>query len=305
MPRDRNQPRNPKAMVMTPRDRIILRYVAVFGVLSTEQLTRLCFASVTRARKRLRLLWSHRFLHRTTRPVRMGAGTSPHLYTLAARGRGYVRQESSGVPVDRHTASFGLHAQRIADFRIGLLLAVDTRKEMTLERWEGGRALRNVVVVKVAQRMRQVPVVPDGFCVLRQQDRTFAFMVEIDRATTDLGRIRTKFLAYIALWESRQIQQQTGVRSFRVLYVTTGEKRASNMLAVLRQLATNTDRPDIIYIASAVVVNDPKTLFSDVWQTVDRTGAIRAVRLVSGSPPLTLPTAPVNPTVRGPDAGAG
>ncbi|MEW6050514.1 MAG: hypothetical protein AB1644_05570 [Candidatus Zixiibacteriota bacterium] len=41
----------------------------------------------------------------------------------------------------------------------------------------------------------QVPIVPDGFFGLRTQDKDFFCMLEVDRATAPLTRIRTKLEA--------------------------------------------------------------------------------------------------------------
>jgi hypothetical protein len=83
--------------VLTARDTDVLRHVANFGVLSTDQACHLCFPSVSRARKRLKQLWQHRLLRRSTRPVHVGDGTSPYLYSLAPKGKERVTAKGNGV----------------------------------------------------------------------------------------------------------------------------------------------------------------------------------------------------------------
>ncbi|MBM3302427.1 MAG: replication-relaxation family protein, partial [Deltaproteobacteria bacterium] len=56
-----------------------------------------------------------------------------------------------------------------------------------------------------------------------------AFFLEIDRATLENKRWREKVQAYQAYTESGKYTERYGTTSLRILTVTTGQKRLSNL----------------------------------------------------------------------------
>lgn len=306
MPSKGQNRRNRKPIVLTRRDTELLRYIAAFGVLSTDQICRLCFRSVSRARRRLKQLWQHAFIRRSTRPVRVGEGTSPYLYSLANKGRNKLAQSDNHVKPFGAKRSLGLHASQITDLHIALMNATKGTPNHALTAWLQGKGLRFQGTVTTGGKALSVPIIPDAFFALTVAGTDFAYLLEIDRGTTDLTRMRTKFLAYLDLWQTKAVQTSLGVRSFRVLYVTNTETRLQHLLSVLRDCPGPKVRRDIIACTSfsSFTLDDPKQLFTPIWVTSTTTGESQTIEPL---PPLhssTFPTTPGKPPVRGPDAGA-
>lgn len=297
---------NRRPIRVTDRDEKLLRHLAGFGMLTTEQVYRLCFSSISRARKRLRLLWQHRLIARHSRPVRMGEGTAPYLYILTSRGRKAIGDSTAGVLITRRTTRLSLHSEKINDFHIALMLAAKDSWYPTLSKWQQGRGLHFTGTAHTDQVSVRVPIVPDAFFVLALGKQEFAYFLEMDRGTTDLKRIKVKLLAYLDLWRSKVASKQLRIRSFRVLYITTTQRRLQNILKVIEGLHGGHRRTDVLCITEQgkFSLQRPEKLFEPIWETVDQTGHNTDVRAFPVLP-VRLPTAPTNPAVRGPDAGAG
>lgn len=298
--------RTRNAIVLTDRDTALFRHIATFGVLSTEQIRRLCFQSVSRARRRLHQLWQHAFLRRNTRPVRVGEGTSPYLYSLTNKGRTTLAQHGDIVQSAGAKARLGIHASQITDVHIALLNATQGATGPALTTWRQDKVLRFHGQVTSEGKTTTIPIVPDAFFLLTAGGRDFAYLLEIDRGTTDLTRIRTKFCAYLNLWQSKAVQTTLGVRSFRVLYVTTTETRLQHLLSVLRRLPETMTRRDIIASTSfsRFSLEEPERLFTPLWVTSTSAGEPLSVDPLPPRHSSTFPTAPGNPPVRGPHARA-
>ncbi|MEW6051058.1 MAG: replication-relaxation family protein [Candidatus Zixiibacteriota bacterium] len=291
-------------MALTERDRGLLRTVAEYGVLTTDHVRALCFPSASRARKRLRRLWQHGFLRRHVRPVRMGEGSAAFLYTLGRAGAQFA--SGNAKTTSRSRASVGEHSLRIIDFRVGLALALRHRTGLRFARWQSGKAFRFGQPVAVNHGMRVVPIVPDGFFTLAADGREFHYCLEVDRGTTDLGRLRAKFLAYLNLWQSRAASAKLGILSFRILYVTTTEKRLAHMLDALRGLQGAQRRLDLIALScfNRYSLTHPERLLAPIFQTIGPDGAVQTARPFPAPPPVALPIVPGKPPVSEPDAGA-
>lgn len=296
-----------KPIRLTDRDRDVLRQVAAFGVLSTEQGQRLCFPSPSRARKRLRQLWRHGLVRRHRRPVTVGEGTSQLFFTTSRRGWKLIAGDGVGRPASpKGRVRLNDHALEIIGFRVALTLAVQHARETAIGRWIGDRELRFTGSVRVGEVTKQVPIIPDAFFTLRQGQKEFAYFLELDRGTTDLTRMRAKFIAYLDLWHGPVATDKLGIRSFRVLYVTHSEKRLQGLLKTLQGIVPDGLRRDILQFTSMekYTLDKPERLFGPIWQTIDQSGDLHARRLLPDQPPSTLPIAPGKPPVREPDAGA-
>lgn len=295
-------------MVLTERDRGILRTVAEYGVLATDHLHAMCFPSASRARKRLRRLWQHKFLNRHVRRVRMGDGSAALLYTLDRASRAHLggNGHAGAQPSAKRRVSLSDHALSVTDFRVALALALRRRDGLRLMAWRPGSAFRFQPSVQVRERNTIVPIIPDAFFTLTADGRDFNYCLEIDRGTTDLGRIRTKFLAYLNLWQSRAASAKLGILSFRILYVTTTEKRLAHMVDVVRSLRAPQRRLDLINLTcfGRYSLSHPARLYEPIWQTIAVDNTTQHTRPFPVAAPSKLPIVPGKPPVSEPEVGA-
>ncbi len=183
---------------LTPRDRLLCRALFDHKVLTTEQVTDLCFENLITARHRLTALYELRVLDRF-RPFRP-VGSDPYHYVLDTLGVEIVAADR-GVEVPRpglrHSRALALSdSQRLAHLLgvNGLFCALArwarTVEDAELAEWWPER--------RCATEWGEV-VRPDGFGTLRQWDRVVEFFVELDRGTETLARLADKLAGYAEL----------------------------------------------------------------------------------------------------------
>ncbi|MEP0826928.1 MAG: replication-relaxation family protein [bacterium] len=293
-----------KPIKITQRDREILRALSSYHLLFTAQIHRLLFSSVGRARKRLNQLWQHGLVKRIYKPVRLGEGSAAFLYALTRKAALLTDAEKAGnAKLKRATkisGQYGEHLLRINDFRICLTLACRKDPGSAVRIWKQSKDFNLRVPVRTDRGYETVVIIPDGFFQLKAGDRSYSFFLEIDRGTTDLTRIRAKISGYLTLWGDKALKTKSGIESaFRVLFVTTGEKRRNNMLALMEPLAKRHLRPDVIYFTdfSQYSLERPESLLDSIWWTVTKGGNPVKTGLIPSPIPSKLPTVPGIPPV--------
>lgn len=274
---------NLKPIVITKRDKAVLAKVADYRLLTTEQLYRLCFPSLSRARKRLYRLWQHGYLKRVVRPTRIGEGSSMYLYLPSRMGLRLISSNHYiGRISNRRSVFYTDHTLAVNNFRICLELAARNSNIISLIEWKQGKNLLMKASVNYKGILKQIPIIPDAYFTLKYNERVIYYFLEIDRGTTDLKRIALKCRGYLNIWQENIAQAKFGIRSFRVLYITNTEKRLSNMLNQLEKLKTNHRRLDLIMMADtkAFSLAKPNRIFEPIWNILDREGNIREVGLL-------------------------
>ena len=183
---------------LTPRDRLLCRTLFDHKVLTTEQVTDLCFEKLTTARHRLTALYQLRVLDRF-RPFR-SVGSDPYHYLLDTLGVEVVAADR-GIEVPRP----GLHHSRalaLADSqRLAHLLGINGLF-CALARW--ARTVEDAELIEWWPERRCTAewgevVRPDGFGTLRQRTRVVEFFIEVDRGTETLARLADKLNGYAEL----------------------------------------------------------------------------------------------------------
>lgn len=265
---------------ITERDQQLLHKLSEYRLLSTEQIRYLLYPSMNRARKRVLQLYRHGLLSRFTRPVRLGEGSSQYLYRPSRTGEALTQASSTPRtrPARVLTETQGEHALRINDFRIALELARRSRDDLAVTFWRSDRETKLRVPVVDRQKLGVVPLVPDAFFGLRIQDRDFFYMLEIDRGTAPLSRIKAKLEAYLSLWQSKSLHSQLKVRTFRLLWITSGRQRLQNLLNVVQAMAANYPRTDIIFLTTQdqIRLNQPHAILEKVWRIVSKSEVLQA-----------------------------
>jgi hypothetical protein len=183
---------------LTPRDRLLCQVLFDHKVLTTEQVTDLCFENPTTARHRLSALYELRVLDRF-RPFRP-VGSDPYHYVLDTLGVEIVAADR-GIEVPRP----GLHHSRalaLADSqRLAHLLAINGLF-CALTSWarsvEDGELAEWWSERRCTTEWGEV-VRPDGFGTLRHGQRVVEFFVEVDRGTETLARLADKLTGYAEL----------------------------------------------------------------------------------------------------------
>lgn len=104
-----------------------------------------------------------------------------------------------------------------------------------------------------------VPLIPDGYFELGSQHGFRPMFVEVDLGTEAAAIVAKKALMYLQLATSGEFSQSFGRDQFRVLIITTSERRLQNLRAPIAKL---TDK--IFWFATLDVVS-PDKFWSATW----------------------------------------
>lgn len=219
------------------RDLQILRAVGDYQVLTTSQIQRLHFPSLSRARKRLRQLTECGLLRQYRRAVVVGTGSSDALYFSTPKAiRTLERTGSISKPHNLKVSGirselFLDHTLARNDFRIGLELACRSQRGIELRNWKQDRSIVRSVNIIHGDRnptMERLTIVPDGQFDLIRHGELHRFYVEIDRGTTSLRRIRLKMMGYVQLCLAPQEVECT------VLWSANSTRRMQHLMRAAR-----------------------------------------------------------------------
>jgi len=228
---------------LTCRDIEILKAVSDYQVLATTQFYKLFFSSVSRARKRLRILTECGLLKRRLRAVAFGDGSAEAVYLPTNRGMRRLRSVDDSVVascprVGESADLFLNHTLARNDFRIGLVLSCRDRADVKPLTWQQGESIAmraSIVCGTVNPSMKSVSIIPDGMFDLESNGHKQRYYVEIDRGTASLSRIKAKFEAYASLANKLRSTHTTHAQSFRVLWVTQSRARCINIINAAAQ----------------------------------------------------------------------
>lgn len=276
-------------MVVTARDRDILRQVHAYRLLTREQIECLLFAptngqdhftKTSKARLRLKLLYQHGYLERLPLPVGGAPWALQPVYRLARKGAELLASESGVNTKDftywgkgddkdqrrtRVTPFFLQHTLQVNSFRIALTLAAQ-QFGFRIEKWLDDTSLKSQEMkeyVSVVERggSRMVAVIPDGYFVLHLGVRRAHFFLELDRATMSNQRWSTRVRAYRAYVRSGKYTERYQTPSLRILTVTTTPERLINLKKSTEKAGGN----DLFWFTTLDQVNMTSVLYSPIW----------------------------------------
>lgn len=238
--------------IVTERDRSILRSLAEYRLLTSEQLERLHFHSAQTALRRVRRLEQAGLVVR-----RRSDAVSTQIISLSARGLAMVTADAKpgvvdGVarlrPVALPGTYFLRHQLEVNDFRIMLALSAGRRPDVELlnviadtDRTASAvavqpRALLSETVALGAEPSERITHTPDLAFAMRRGERQAFFLVEIDRGTEVLGDPKRGVGLFVRFYLRAllngvfdglrgRLGLPPGLRGFRALVVTSSAAR--------------------------------------------------------------------------------
>jgi hypothetical protein len=248
----------PPPFVLTPRDQRMVELVHEYRLLSSEQIVSLLGdGSSQQILRRLQLLYHGRFLERPRSQIAdflRAPGSRPMVYALGSAGAtllGVKIPKQIGLEFIDHTlavsgvlAAFALSCRAHGDVRVIPWREIleekvpeETRRKKQPDSWRvrlpGGET---------------VGVTPDAIFGLHYlakpegANRSW-FFLEVDRGTMPVVRRRLtetsvyrKLLAYHATAAQGLQTELFGMKTFRVLTVTTSEKRLASLVEAAKKL---------------------------------------------------------------------
>ncbi len=238
--------------IVTERDRSILRSLAEYRLLTSEQLERLHFQSAQTALRRLRRLEQAGLVVR-----RRSDGVPTQIISLSPLGVATLNTNATpGVgaalarrrPIALPGTYFLRHQLEVNDFRIGVVLSAGQRPDVELlnviadtDRTAVAaamqpRALLAETVAFSGEPAEHITHTPDLAFAMRRGERQAFFLVEIDRGTEVVGDPKRGVGLFVRFYLRALVSGSfdglrarlglpEGLRGFRVLVVTTSTAR--------------------------------------------------------------------------------
>lgn len=182
-------------------------------------------------------------------------GRKPNLYFLSKAGAqllveelGHDPDELDWKPSDNQAgASFVDHLLATNEIRIATTLAAAARGG-SIELWIDDKSLRSRQLKEYVQldgegaETRNAAVVPDGYFLLNDGRYRYHHFIEADRGTVTgqsgipgKRSFERKVKVYLEYWRSGLFQKSYQAKGFRVLTVTTSQKRLEHLKEITEQ----------------------------------------------------------------------
>lgn len=238
-------------IVVQPRDRRLFQELDILRVADREQVKLLAgFRSTTRANTRL-LLLSRAGLLRRTFIGTIGSGHKA-LYTLSPKAAALIGARLPTLPfrpADKLVGSpFLLHQLKINE----VYLTVKYRPLPAGARFRRWLTFREPL-------SPTLPLIPDGYCELELAGAIHPVFIEVDLGTEDRSVWQKKFQFYLQLAISGQFERMFGQPRFRVLAITTTERRVANIRTAAAKLT------DKVFWFSSFETISRDGFWSSVW----------------------------------------
>lgn len=300
-PKRLTRPETPPPFRLTERDITILRAIARWRFMSSDQIYRYLLISdpetSTQVVRRLHRLFAHGYLDRPIHQhVQIGA-LSHLVYGIGRSGARFLAELGEAIDPrlqwtaknSRASSLHLLHTLEIAETMIRYEAACAISPGVRLIDHAdllpffplGSRTMQDPYRLRVTVtdnfKPVSVTVVPDRlFSLALGADRRFNFCLELDRATMSVAArnlsgkssFARKIRAYLAAYRDGRHREQWGFQGFRVLTVTPSEKRIKNMIAAQR--AITDDRLSAMFLYTTPEKLAAHGPLGNVWISSER-----------------------------------
>ncbi|MDD5544768.1 MAG: replication-relaxation family protein [Acidobacteriia bacterium] len=249
---------------------VFLSALSRYRILSLRQVDIL----LTGRRPDVKHLQKARIIHLWQAPSPTGA--MQHLVALARRGADLlashegkeVREVPYLQPAETKRSLFTLeHSLCLTE--LGLTLERLSRQDpdFKLLRFETAAAKIGDAVRFIREgELYEVPLVADAFLGVAYGQREHWFLVEVDRGTVTLPRMRKKFLGYRHWWRHNGPWNRFGVRNLRLLVLTSTPSRLKRLQRVLTDVSANQSVGFVwLSLLSEVSLTEPRRLLAPIW----------------------------------------
>jgi hypothetical protein len=299
-----SRPDNPPSFRITDRDLEVLRTVARFRFMTSEQVARYLTmrdpsTSGAHILRRLQSLFYHCYLDRPRHQYLQLSAFSHLVYGIGREGARAIADNAPHVNPHlewstknaRASTPHIIHTLETTEFVLDLDRASREHGAVgLLDQWDcipyfptATRELPDPFRLRVTVEHEGVPIslnaIPDRLLSLVLPDnRRYNFCVEIDRATMSVAARRLtgkssfarKVRAYFSAWEQGRHREQWGFQGFRVLTVTPSEKRIKGMLTVQRKITNGRAAAMFLYTTPQRLAEHGA--FAPVWISADGDG---------------------------------
>jgi protein involved in plasmid replication-relaxation len=241
------------AIVLTSRDRLLLKELAIGKVIDREQAKKIAgFKSTTRANDRLLKLTRAGFLRRFFLGTR--AGGTKAIYSLSAKGAQVVQIEGRLIKRKNNSLLVGdlfvEHQLAANSIWIEAKFTPIPVPDVQFVRW----------LIFPAALSKSTPLLPDGYLELKSTSGMQCLFCEVDRGTESLKVWSRKISLYLQLAASGEFQVLFKQGRFRTIVAVSSERRLNTLR---RTAALHTEK--IFWFATLEEINQ-KGLFAPIWK---------------------------------------
>src|SRR3989344_2411871 len=257
---------------LQPRDNALLRDVADFRFLNTEQVLALHPGGKRNLLRRLTSLFQHGFLDRPEKQSSAQLTSSHLVYSLGRKGAEQLSkdaEEREGIyrrlREAEQTLPLMAHALMISQFRVCLTLAAKTHGTK-ITRFTQGYDLKDMLRDVHGENPS---LVPDAFFTLEDKDEVINFFLEADRGTMTTERFVNKLKTYWSWRSDERLKEKLRLSRFRVLTIAPSERRSDS----LRNAGKGGDprgEGSLMFLFTSETqynLSEPKKLFEPIWKS--------------------------------------
>lgn len=299
------RPQNPRGIKFQEYDYLILGLLDEYRFLDTLMLWHLVKLSYPEMKfdalkHRLHALWRNQFIDRPPEQLTIFIKNNDfHLIScLTEKGARVVAErlgrdfEKTLWRVNQERANFRLLEHQLAISRFRAAIQLSNAFEILL--WLHDRQFSKSVTFRIETQEQKYlfqasyigeqttrKVEPDSFFILKDNRKTQAYTLEIDRGTASRKALARKYLAYYKMLKALQQQRPLliegqEIKHFRVLTVTPNERyfeKPGVRIRHLRELIQTLDEKGQGYRAFWFTSEDqfswqePATILKPIWQT--------------------------------------
>ena len=171
-------------MVITNRDLDLFRKLSIYGMLSTKQISSICFNSIalTTVLRRLRLLEENKYLQRI-----LGLESQDVLWILSSKGA-----ETASVEIPKRHWSKNMLEH---DFKL-LSLRLFLEGCGLAHSWMPEHSIRSNIFRKIGLRAGKEKLIPDGFMGTEAEGKRLSVAVELELTLKNKDKLRTTLSRY-------------------------------------------------------------------------------------------------------------
>jgi hypothetical protein len=244
---------NSCAIVLTDRDRLLLKETAIGKVIDREQAKKIAsFNSTTRANDRLMKLTQAGFLRRFFLGTR--AGGTKAIYSLSPKGAQTVQSEGRLIKRKNNSLLVGdlfvEHQLAVNALWIQAKFTSIPVPDVEFSRW----------LIFPTVLSKRTPLVPDGYFELKSTSGMYCLFCEVDRGTETLKVWSRKISLYLQLAISGEFQALFKQSRFRVLVAVSSDRRLNSLR---KTAALQTEK--IFWFATLEEINK-QGLFAPIWK---------------------------------------
>ena len=202
-------------------------------------------------------------------PIRLVALTRHGAKTLAMQTGQDSSEMHSFTPSTLKRSLFTVeHSLAITELGLALF-KLESSEGVSLIHWETSpQKIGDSVILETRKGFIRVPLVADAFFGLSQDGAEQWFLVEVDRGTTTIPRMKRKLEGYSLWWRNRGHVERFGVKNLRLLTIVSTEKRLQKLIEATVDVTEGKGAGFFWFtLQENISIKKPEKLFSEIWRT--------------------------------------